>query len=300
MRNFHESKGLRIIVVGIALIAPFALFSSKLLPYMGVNSPSLYIQELIYPVEYAWNGLYTGVTVNWQRLLDLNSSSTENIELRKEINLLKLQQINFDELRKENDELRRLLSFQEKSKEPALAVEIFGTNRKDPFQTVRINKGSTHSIETGMPVVTSAGVLGKVIRVGLTHSDVLILTDANFHLDVLIQRTRTRAIMQGTGDGACKLKIQHRSQVKIGDTVVSSGIVGAFPKGLPVGRISKISYGKDYVSQSIEIEPWVKPYNQEYALVIRRRDEDIERIVESTSKKWLENTTSISKQQSGG
>ncbi|MDA9951095.1 rod shape-determining protein MreC [Oligoflexaceae bacterium] len=299
MKFFTNSKSLRIVALFIALLSPFAFFSSQLKPTMSRLSPLNAFQEIVYPLQYAWESVNSTVSLHWQRLFELNSASIENISLKREIAGLKLSQLRYNELEQENDTLKELIGLQKSRHNTSAAVEIFGRNRHDVFQSLRINKGSLDDLDVGMPLISADGVIGKLIRVGLKHSDVQILTDANFYLDVIIQRTRTRAILQGTGDGHCQLRIRNRSQVKIGDTVVTSGIVGSFPKGIPVGIISKISYGHDYVSQNIEIEPWVKTENQEYALVLKFPDQDIERIVESTSKNWLNKTTSIGSKKGG-
>lgn len=292
MKRFSNLNPIWYIVAVCALLAPLGLFSSKLKPLEGNVSPIYWVKEAVYPLEYAFNAVYTKFSQNWQRLTELNRASMENISLQQEVNRLQLQQITYEELKQENEQLRDLLSFQKLQTKKSVPVQLYASREKDIFQALRSNKGYLDGLAVGMPVVTPRGIIGRIIRTGLKHSDIQLLTDPNFHVDVLIQRTRTRAVLQGDGDGKSLLQLHHRTLVKIGDTVVTSGIVGAFPKGIPVGRITKISYGNDQVSQLIELEPWVKPYNEEYALVIRKFDPSIKGIVESTTRDWLERNTS--------
>jgi len=298
MKKIRKLSPIWVFVALLAVIAPIVLFSSKLKPAEGNLSPTKWLSEFLYPLEYTYNSIHTSISLQFKRLSELNKASIENLDLREEVNNLKLQQINYEELRQENKQLKELLEFKADVESNAVAVQLYSGRRDDLFQLLRSDKGQFDGLAVGMPVVTPRGILGRVIRTGLKHSDIQLLTDPNFHVDVLIQRTRTRAVLRGAGNGKCHLQLHNRSLVKIGDVVVTSGIVGSFPKGLPVGRITKISYGNDQISQQIELQTWVQPHNEEFALVLRRFDPSIEGIVESTTEDWLErNTTS---QRNGG
>ena len=121
---------------------------------------------------------------------------------------------------------------------------------------MRINRGSLSDIKPGMPVLASAGIIGRIIRTGINFSEVQLTNDANFSVDIVIERTRVRGVVTGTIDNKLRLELKRKMDVKIGDTVITSGIVGGFPKGLPVGRVAKIAYETDQLSQVVVIEPW--------------------------------------------
>ena len=96
---------------------------------------------------------------------------------------------------------------------------------------MRLNKGTLDGKKVGMPVVSAKGVVGRVIRAGNKYSDVHLLIDINFNIDTLIQRNRVRTVLNGDNIET-SAKLNRKTEVRIGDTIITSGIVGGFPKGL--------------------------------------------------------------------
>jgi rod shape-determining protein MreC len=148
-----------------------------------------------------------------------------------------------------------------------------------------------------MPVVAADGIVGKVIRTGMHFSDVQLLVDSDFHLDVLLQRTRVRGVLSGAARTHCTLQLSKRVEIRIGDTLITSGIVGGFPKGLPVGRVMRITYESDNVAQTIDVEPWIDHRRVEEVMVIFSQDKELEKIVETAGPEWLDKA--VGKAQGG-
>ena len=138
-----------------------------------------------------------------------------------------------------------------------------------------------------MPVLVGSGVVGRLLRIGSTFSDVQLIGDTSFNLDVIVERNRVRGVLKGIGDNRCRLLLHRHADIRINDTVVTSGITGSFPKGLPVGRVIRISYESDDVSQIITIQPWVDNYGLEEVILLRYSDPAIETISEIGGDKWL-------------
>ena len=95
-----------------------------------------------------------------------------------------------------------------------------------------------------------------------------------------------RGVLRGYESHAI-LTLNRRSEIKIGDTVITSGIIGGFPKGLPIGKVVKISYESDHISQSIKVEPWVDFERVEEVIVLETHDPEIQKIIESAGKDWF-------------
>jgi rod shape-determining protein MreC len=142
-----------------------------------------------------------------------------------------------------------------------------------------------------MPVVSSNGIVGKVIRAGFKFSDVQLIVDYDSNVDVLVQRNRIRGVLGGYANESCRLTLQRSAEVRIGDTLVTSGIVGSFPKGLPVGKVIRISFETDNVSQVITVEPWVDHRRLEEVIVLLRDDPELSRIAEAGGADWIETST---------
>ena len=250
----------------------------------------MFAQELLYPVEYVWETATGFAGGLWHHYLALSTASRENDQLKRDISSLSARLLDYEEQQREVSRLRKLLGFSQHYEGQQIAAEVIGSARSEHFFTLRIAKGSWDDVHVGMPVVTGIGIVGRVIRTGKKFSDVHILTDANFYLDVLLQRTRVRGILQGKGGGYCLLTLNQRADVKIGDTVITSGILGSFPKGLPVGKVIRISYESDDVSQTIMVEPWVDHRSIEEVIVLKQDDPEVQKIMEAAGDSWLENS----------
>jgi rod shape-determining protein MreC len=290
-------KNITIGALAAALLSPFFFLSSPLKPWATDGLPALVLQEVTYPIQFAWHYVTGSIANTWHRFADLTDAASENQELRREVAQLRTRTIDYEEQALELARLRKLLGFSQKYERKLTVAEVVGSAQALPFDGLRISQGSSDELMVGMPVLTPAGVVGRVIRTGMQFSDIQLLTDPNFNLDVLLQRTRVRGVLQGKSNGRCQLNLSRRADIRIGDTVITSGIVGGFPKGLPVGRVIRISYDSDDVSQAVTVEPWVDYRRVEEIFVIKQRDQELEKIIETAGNEWIRNA--VAKPQGG-
>lgn len=142
----------------------------------------------------------------------------------------------------ENAHLRNILGVQRQRGESVVAAEIVYAGR-DPFsQKITVDKGSNHKVQAGQPALDDIGVIGQVTRVYPFSSEITLLTDKDQAIPVEIVRNGARAIAFGHGqDGALELPFMApNADIQNGDTLVTSGIDGVYPAGLPVAVVSKI------------------------------------------------------------
>lgn len=112
------------------------------------------------------------------------------------------------------------------------------------LETFIIDKGRRQEVDVNTPVVAAEGVVGRVLRASMSAATVLLVTDPNSRIPVVSQRTRTQAILAGRGAGT-PLVLQYVSLsagIEEGETLVTTGLEGIFPPGLPVGRVTKVSH----------------------------------------------------------
>lgn len=273
-----------------ALISPFALFSTALKPSGQGNIVGRIANEVVYPVTATWQYSTDLLRKVWLRYIHIVDASIENERLKKDIFRLKTHLIDYEEKSHEINRLRKILGFKQRFDMEHVVAEVVGVPKDMPFEVLRISKGAQSELAIGMPVITGEGSLGRIIRVGLVHADVQLITDANFHLDVLLQRTRARGVLRGNFGANCTLRLNRRAEVKIGDTLITSGIVGGFPKGVPVGRVVRISYESDNITQIISVEPWVNPRQVEEVLVLKSYDEEMSKIINTAGETWLKDS----------
>jgi rod shape-determining protein MreC len=147
----------------------------------------------------------------------------------------------------ENAHLRALLNLQSRAATDETPAEIQYDTR-DPFtQKVVIGKGSQQNIQDGAPVVTEDGVIGQVTRVFPLQSEVTLLTDKDQAVPVQIARTGLRSVIYGTpkGDTLDLRFVPISADVQAGDELVTSGLDGIYPPGLPVAKVLRVDKQAD-------------------------------------------------------
>lgn len=281
-------KNAAIALVVSAVLAPFVFFSTPQRSWQNASPAMLALQDGLYPIERAWQSLVNKISRGVHIYLDLSDAARENIDLRRQLASLQTRIMDYEEQVLENERLRKLLGFSGRSEKQLLAAEVIGHNEQAPFESLRIARGRSDGVRIGMPVVAADGIVGRVIRTGHAFSDVQLLVDTDFYVDVLLQRTRVRGVLSGAARTHCTLQLHKRVEIRIGDTLITSGIVGGFPKGLPVGRVMRITYETENVAQSVTVEPWVDYRRLEEVMVILSEDRELEKIVETAGPAWLD------------
>ena len=166
----------------------------------------------------------------------------DNAELKTRVlsNAAQLQR--YQTLMSENTHLRSLLDAREKHQGTAIMAEILYSGR-DPFsQKIVIDKGSQHQVKNGQAVIDERGVVGQITRVYPLVSDVTLLTDKDQAVPIQVARNGLRAILFGYGRGnPPELRfIPINADIQPGDELVTSGIDGTYPSGLPVATVKSI------------------------------------------------------------
>ncbi|HAD03446.1 MAG: rod shape-determining protein MreC [Desulfuromonadales bacterium GWD2_61_12] len=187
--------------------------------------------------------------------------AAENRRLRAEL-------IGQEELRRENERLKGLLAFRDQAAVPTVAARVIGVDATNWFQTVTIDKGSSDGVSEGAVVVNDQGAVGRVVRNASRSSRVLLITDASSAVATLVERTRSRGICQGTGAGLILDYVALPEDVVVGDVIVTSGLGGIFPKGLPVGVVVSVVRGGFSMFQTIQVAPAVDFARLEEVLVL--------------------------------
>jgi rod shape-determining protein MreC len=193
-------------------------------------------------------------------------------ENRRLLNIIHKQK----EIEVENSRLRALLQFQESIESEKITAQVIARDVTTDYRSIRINKGESSGIKRGMPVVTHEGIVGRVLRTAAHYSDVITILDNLSSIDAIIQRSRARGILEGQSDTSCLLKYALRTDdIEVGDVAISSGLDGIFPKGLMLGRVSKVSKKSYGITQEIEVKPSVDFSRLEEVLVILKLDNSV-------------------------
>ena len=218
-----------------------------------------------------------GIRDWWTQRVVLQDVRDQNRDLRKTIERLEGEVNRWRERVLELERLSALLEFQERTPMQTVAAVVIGRTASNWYQGVILNKGADEGIQVGMGVMTPAGVVGQVVKAGRSTSIALLVIDPNVAMNGLVQRTRDEGVVQGTSRGHVRMKyIPPLSSVKQGDVVVTSGLAGGFPRGVLIGRVSRVEESADSLFQAAVIVPAV-PFRQleEVLIVLAPQPADI-------------------------
>ncbi len=144
-------------------------------------------------------------------------------------------------------------------------------NARNPFtRKIVVDKGLTHSIAPGMPVIDGTGVVGQVTNVGTFSSEVTLVTEKDQSVPVMLVRNGLRAVAVGSGkDGSIDIPFMPVSaDVQNGDMFVTSGIDGTYPPGLVVAEVTSVQKNAAYVFAKISAKPAAGVDNHRYVMVL--------------------------------
>jgi rod shape-determining protein MreC len=245
----------RAVLVLLAIVAAaFLVFpESRTGPLQMIGRPLVAVVAI--PLR-AVDAVNHGVDSVWGRYIALRRMGEDNLTLRQDLARLQEENIKLRETAAATDRLRALLELKEKTEYPTIAAQVIARDPTNWYRSVIINKGRREGLAADMGVVTPAGVVGRIVKVYDHLSVVLLINDRNNAVTGLVQRTRDEGIVEGTEKGLSQIKyLPLLSTVKVGDAVVTSGLAGGFPRGLPIGRITKIERREAELFLSAEIEP---------------------------------------------
>jgi rod shape-determining protein MreC len=259
------------LLTGIGILAALLVFSLNIPRNREANvierSLLTVLSPLLQPV-YRISGFVEDIWYNYILLIDTHR---ENLRLRNDISALNLRVLKGNESLLANQRLERLLDMKKRIEAPTVAATVIGEDVTPWFRTLVINRGSSSGIREGMAVISADGVVGQTVKVATSTSRVLLLTDHASGISATIQRSRARGVVKGKSEMLCTLEFTKREEdVKVGDTVITSGIGGLFLKGLPIGEVTMVKRGEYGIFQSVTIRPAVNLTHLEEVLVVQR------------------------------
>ena len=221
------------------------------------------------PLQIASQGTVNWITDFRENYDTLAGFRSENARLRTRIQTLEVERQKYLEADATNRQFKALLDFRSQLFAQAITASIIANSANSWFQSCMLDKGSADGVRKNMAVVTPLGVVGQVVAVTPHTAKVLLMTDPNSGIDVLVQRTRSRGIVSGSLETGTILKYVKRSEdIQEGDRLITSGIDGVFPKGLMVGTVIKVRKQHLGLFQFVEIIPAVQSSRTENVLVV--------------------------------
>ena len=233
------------------------------------------VTTITYPLRMVGSAVATPFNALGNIAGNLTASEETLADLKAQNEELTAQVAALTEAQETADRLNKLLDLQDTYKLESVAARIIGTTGDAWTQTVTIDKGSLNGFDVNMPVTNSSGVIGQIIEVSPTSSVVRLINDDSSGVSALVQSSRAQGMLEGQPDGSLRLNyVPSDAQVEVGDIVVTSGIGGVYPKGLPLGRVSSVEKLDNDLYYTIVVEAASSVENQEEVLVITSLTEE--------------------------
>src|SRR5258708_25654542 len=211
--------------------------------------------DAITPFERALVWVQSGAGNIWHNYFYLRGVRAENRQLKDQIEQMRIQQVRLSEDAAQASRLQTLLAFKEQFISHTVAAQVIGSSGSDLSRIVYIDKGEKAGIRKDMAVITSDGVVGKVLLVYPSVAQVLVINDQSSGVGALLEKTRLQGVLRGTANGEVALeRVMSDEQVAVGEPVLTSGGDQIFPKGLPVGTVTDVRAGKD-LFLNIKVKP---------------------------------------------
>ena len=230
-----------------------------------VTSPLKMAGSVIASPFNALGNIFSNLTASQETLSDLRD---QNAELTAKVAEL-------SEAQETATRLEALVGLQSTYNLQSTAARIIGGSSDAWTQTVTIDKGSADGFTVGMPVCNAYGVIGQITECALNVSTVLLINDETSGVAAMIQSSRAQGMLRGQADGSLRLEyVPADAEVKVGDIVITSGIGGVFPKGLPLGTVTSVEKSDNDVYYTISVRTQSSTENNEEVLVITSLNAD--------------------------
>jgi rod shape-determining protein MreC len=256
------------------LFSIFILLIFGLLTFQSIKGKSRFIDTALYPLTLIQQGTTTvmhGIRNAFHAYIMIAGKEEENRKLLKKIHQLEQEKNDLIEVQLENERLKQILKLKTETRNYVTTSSVFARDPTNWFQTIWINKGATSGIEKNMVAVTPLGPVGRVRRLLKNSANVTLITDVNSSVSVRLQPSRIEGILQGSGEDICTLQyISKDVDVKIGETVITSGLDGIYPKGLMIGHVSRVRKEDAEIFQIIEVKPLQNLNSVEEVVILKK------------------------------
>ena len=250
------------------IVGHVILISTQVTTNRGVPLLEAAVFGVFSEAQRASNALVTGTRGWWDDYLALRHVREENATLKEELGRLQVRLQQERGVAEQSRTLQQLLDLKTSAPLSTTAASVIAGGASPEFRTITLDKGTGDGLRPDMAVIAPSGVVGRLILPAGRASKVQLLIDRNAAAGALIERTRAQGVAVGTGGDRMRMDyVPDAADLKAGDTVVTSGIDGIYPKGFVIGQIESVRRGAGEYS-AIVIRPSVDFSALETVLVV--------------------------------
>lgn len=239
------------------------------------NPIEVTLRDSLAPIQSLLMKLGGSFSNGLSSLSSVGKLDEENKQLKEQVAKLQGQLYLQEELKQENQRLKGLLQYKEQYSRnfTTKAAAVIGRDPGNWFGTVTLNKGSAEGIVKGMPVLTPSGLAGRIVAVSESTSELMLISDPRSGVGAMVQESRVPGVLEGTTSGSGETRLIHVPkdiQLKKGQVIITSGIGGTFPKGIPIGRIENVSNEPTGLFKTATVVPFADLHRLEEVLVLTK------------------------------
>lgn len=230
----------RLVVLASILVVCLVLLTLQTRGYGTLTGDAVALVTT--PIQTAVAAIPRAAFGGWSLYRDWKGVRAENRRLREEIQRLRVEALWVAEATEENGRLRRLLDLRNRLPVATLPGEVIAREWGGWVRSLTVNRGRGDDVKRLTAVISPEGLVGRIVEVRLGASIVQVLTDPSSTVGAHVVRTRTPGIVEGEPRGTLRFKYMARegAGLVVGDVIVTSGLGGVFPRGVPIGRVRAI------------------------------------------------------------
>jgi rod shape-determining protein MreC len=257
-----------IFLLAIVVMAQVMLLAYQIKGEHDVRLLRYWAVALITPIERVGTSSTSKVGGVWSGYVGLHGARSENNQMRAELDQLRIRNRELESQAAEAKRLEAILNFREAHPEAQLlAAEVIGSSSDPTSHTLFINRGERDRLRVNLGVITSEGIVGKIVEVLPNTSQVLLINDKDSGVGAMFGATRTHGVVKGSGDPEPHMDyVVNDEKVTAGDAIVTSGEDHIFPKDLPIGVVREAKPGSPF--QIIRVQPAARLDRLEEVIVL--------------------------------
>ena len=259
MREFFKSLRFKIILAVVAVILGGMLYAASTGGLATI--PEQLLSYVVHPIQRAAASVSDGISEFLSVFLDARANYEENIALKEQIAEYRKMLVDYEDTKTENERLKEITGLKELNED--FEFQPAGVIARDPddrFGSFTIDIGTLHGISVRDPVVTGAGLIGYISKVGPTYAQVTTILSPDCNVGAMEIRTKDTGNITGTveyaAEGLTKFELLPReTEVQEGDIVVTAGTSGLFPQNLVVGTVEEVALEQSGITRYAVIRP---------------------------------------------
>ena len=225
---------------------------------------------LVAPVQKTFNFVFDGISGLWYGYVNLRGAYRENQELSRELDSLRLEHHRLQSEAKQAKRLQVLLELKGKMPSESIAAQVISSGASENAHLLILDRGRDAGLRPDMPVIVPEGIVGKILHVFSSTSQVLLLSDTESGVAALLENSRVHGVLKGKNPELATLQyVSNDEEVAVGERLLTSGEDRVHPKGLPVGVVVETRRGE--IFQEITVQPFAKLNRLEEVLVLVKK-----------------------------